>query len=97
MTKEEKEKFLEIINKYWGTMPHILKPRIRNFNQEFPVYDNIEELIKLEKLHPELGIGEEGFTMLAFIASVTDLLVGERLAATTEDGKIIGWEFYKRD
>lgn len=91
----EKEEVLKLINQYWNTIPIDRKPTVGSVNTAFFVYENMPKLIKLEKQNNKIGIGDYGFTMLSFIATITDLLCGERLAAVVEEGKIIGWDFYK--
>jgi len=107
---ELKTKFLSVLNAYWSMIPYQYLPTYGTFNCVIPVYDNIESLRLLEKEFPKLGIANheqttEGLSTLAFIATITDLLIDERLCAKIEqndnvyvfDRKIIGWSFYEKE
>ncbi len=101
-----KEEVIKIINSYWATIPQEKLPTYDDFNCVIPVDENRPQLRQLETEQYEIGIANfgtnfEGITTLAFIATITDLLGGFRLAAVLEsatedkpikDRKIIGWK-----
>lgn len=62
-------------------------------NVEIPFREQAENLRALEKLHPEIGLATvdgnpegDGMTVLSLIATITDVLVGDRLAWVTQEG-----------
>lgn len=93
MIEEKKEDMvIEILNKMIG----VLKPF--NYNEINMNLNPIDEkdLLELEKQHPEVGLkylDEEkskiGSSMIAIMATVTDVLVGKRLAFIMEDDGLI--------
>ncbi len=99
----DKHAFLTILNEYWKTIPPENFPTYYKFNSLMSVNDNKMVLRKLEEYNTKLGIArydqtDEGITTICFMATITDLLIGERLAAEVdENGKITGWSFYERE
>lgn len=100
-SNNENDNFLNILNSYWSTIPSDQQPSYTNFNCVIPLGSNKDVLRNMEKNCEQIGIAnyetlQEGISTLSFIATITDLLCGERLAAKIENNKIIGWEFYSK-
>ncbi len=89
------EKLLEILNK----MIKVLDPiKFKDLNMDFTATDQ-EGLLALEKEHDEVGLKHKDYdknkelcsSVAALIATITDILVGKRLAfrLSDDDEKII--------
>ena len=96
MNKEER--LLKVIN----TMIQLCEPiKYSEFNKKIKAI-NRDELLKAEKEESTLGVSnfnkknETGISTLSIIATITDILIGKRLAFKLEkDGIITGVEYYK--
>jgi hypothetical protein len=64
--------------------------------------NNRDELRAYEKEHPEVGLAQygltdEGVSTLSILATITELLIGERLAFKLGDNEtLVGVEWYKK-
>jgi len=94
------DKLLEVLNKMVVTLDPI---KFEDLNTDWPCADQ-NGLVILEKEHDEVGLKYVDndktkplcSSVAALIATITDLLVGKRLAFTidTETGYIVGFQWY---
>lgn len=106
------DKLIKLLNELWSALA--VKPKYTEFNSLYSCDGNIERLETLEKENPKLGLsdfatwaqmresgdwkGTKGFSLLSLLATITDELVGRRLAAIVEDDETIsGWQWAKYD
>ena len=87
-----KDQVIELLNKAWKT---IEPPSYEEFNRILPA-TNIAQLIALESKDERLGLAgdDNSLSVLSLIATITDILVDDRLAAIVTLGKITGWCWY---
>ncbi len=90
----EKEKYLEEL---FSKLFELLDTSYKDFNTIFPLGNKKEQLRKLEKRYPELGLANydeenEGVSLISLFATITDVLCGKRFSVILKDGdsKIIG-------
>ena len=95
------EKLLEILNK----MIKVLDPiKFKDLNMNFTATDQ-EGLLALEKEHDEVGLKHKDYdknkelcsSVAALIATITDVLVGKRLAFQLSDDHetVVGFQWYE--
>lgn len=94
------EKLIKVLNK----MIKVLDPiKFEDLNMNFIATDQ-EGLLALEKEHKEVGIKYKDYdkekkelcsSVAALIATITDVLVGKRLAFLIKDGIVIGFQWYE--
>ena len=99
----KQNQMIKIINEMWKTIPY--RVYYDDFNKVFPVNENKYKLRELEKQDNRIGIAKfdtkyEGISILSFMTTITDLLVGKRLSAICDKDKngklyIKGWAWYK--
>jgi len=91
-----KEEYLEEL---FTKLFKLLDMRYEDFNTLYPAGDKKEELRKLEKEYPELGLARydtenEGVSVISLLATVTDIFCGKRFAVrfdnNSTDRKIVG-------
>lgn len=98
------EEVVEVINKMFELCEPVT---YAEFNTLIKAKD-IKNLQKFEKEHPEVGLVKqdklEGISTLSIIATITDILIGERLAfiVNTEDndfiqGQIVGVKWLEKE
>lgn len=95
------DKLLEILNK----MIKVLDPiKFEDLNMDFIATDQ-EGLLALEKEYDEVGLKHKDYdknkevcsSVAALIATITDILVGKRLAFQIDDeGIVTGFQWYER-
>ena len=95
------DKLLEVLNK----MIEVLNPiKFEDLNMDFSATDQ-DGLIALEKTHSEVGLKYKNYdkekelcsSVAALIATITDVLVGKRLAFIIDEGIIIGFAWYEEN
>lgn len=91
------ETLVQLVNRYWSTIPSENLPTYDSFNVVIPVNENKDKLLELENNNPIIGVARVdsedcGLTALSLIATITDAMGGFRLAAVVNDErKIVGW------
>jgi hypothetical protein len=85
-----------LLNEVWPTLKPI---SYKEFNVNLFCLDN-EDIALIEKTNPKLGIKKTPLytftTVIALMATITDVLCDKRLAAEVDDrGFITGWSWYK--
>lgn len=104
-TEIREEELVKLLNEAWALLDP--KPKYDDFNFKLSCGNNVEALEKLEKERNILGLSThtshaeqmqdrewvtKGMSTLSLIATITDGLIGKRLAAIVEDdGTISGW------
>ena len=95
------ERLLEVLNK----MIKVLDPiKFEDLNMDF-IATNQEGLLALEKEHNEVGLKHKDYdknkelcsSVAALIATITDVLVGKRLAFILDEGIVIGFQWYTKN
>jgi hypothetical protein len=100
---------LDLLN---GVLSHLKPVSYREFNRFLPAFKS-DDLVSMEKLDPRLGIREKpkwlcsslmkgkkssyGISTLTLLATITDVLVGKRLACIVDRGFITGFTWYAPD
>lgn len=91
------DKLIEVIN----NMLKLCEPiKYEDFNRIVKA-KNVDELRNYEKIEPKVGIAkydtkDEGISTLSIIATITDILIGKRLAFSLDDDEFLTHvEFYK--
>lgn len=93
------DKLLEVLNK----MIKVLDPiKFEDLNIELTAVDQ-EGLLVLEKKHSEVGLRHKDYdktkelccSVAALIATITDVLVGKRLAFQLDEGIVVGFQWYE--
>lgn len=100
MSDENNQKLEKLVNVLNEMISNCEIIKYDEFNKVFKV-KNKEQLRKLESEVPEVGIckydtEDEEISTLSIIATITDILVGKRLAfSLEEDGTLSKVEWYK--
>lgn len=67
-----------------------------DFNATMDIIDR-EALYALEKIEPKVGYSEKGITVVSLIATITDILIGKRLAVQIDEYEMIaGFVYYDK-
>ena len=95
MDNNKYQEMLDTMSRLFGLRPVFYE----EFNKIFPVYSNLSKLIEMEDENPAIvlaryGTPSEGFSTVSLFSTLTNLLLGRRIAFSTV--KVITENNYER-